>query len=359
MGYTADVFSVLIASPSDVVEDRSAAEETIYEWNYRNSKELKAALMPAMWEKGAIPAFGRPQGLINKQLVESADLLIGLFWTRFGSDTGVAPSGTVEEIDLLVSADKPALLYFSDRPVVPGTIDLTQMNVLREYKKKTYSKALVGSYSNLSELRERLFHHLTHHVKELKKMRGSLDEKDIELFLDADLPELDVSPPRSEGPLKSSGFTHWESAHFSLAISKEINDWYLQKAGIANWGDMTIDDKSGFWFSHNASPPSGWGDIRLPWIALFTERAAAQELNSKIKLFKTEKNIATFYLLWLAGHEGETRDFMIRYEQFIAKYIPEATRACYELSPKFTSRASMRNANAARCMPASVDANLS
>jgi hypothetical protein len=35
------------------------------------------------------------------------------------------------------------------------------------------------------------------------------------------------------------------------------------------------------------------------------------------------------------------------------------SRACYALSPQFISRASMRNANAARCMPASVDANRS
>jgi hypothetical protein len=34
-------------------------------------------------------------------------------------------------------------------------------------------------------------------------------------------------------------------------------------------------------------------------------------------------------------------------------------RACYELSPKFTSRASIRHTNAAQCIPARVDAKRS
>ena len=47
------------------------------------------------------PQMGdRPQELINKQLVGHCDLLIGSFWTRLGTPTGRAESGTAE-IDLL------------------------------------------------------------------------------------------------------------------------------------------------------------------------------------------------------------------------------------------------------------------
>jgi hypothetical protein len=31
--------------------------------------------------------------------VESGDILMGVFWTRLGTPTGKAPSGTVEEIE--------------------------------------------------------------------------------------------------------------------------------------------------------------------------------------------------------------------------------------------------------------------
>jgi hypothetical protein len=41
-------------------------------------------------------------------------------------NTGVAESGTVEEIDQFVAAAKPTMLYFSRRPIDPNSINLTQ-----------------------------------------------------------------------------------------------------------------------------------------------------------------------------------------------------------------------------------------
>ena len=69
--------------------------------------------MPVRWETHAHPVTGtRPQGAINDQLVAQADLLVGMFWTKIGTSTGVAVSGTAEEIDKIVAAGKPAMLYF-------------------------------------------------------------------------------------------------------------------------------------------------------------------------------------------------------------------------------------------------------
>lgn len=47
-----------------------------------------------------------------------------MFWTKLGTSTGVAASGTVEKVDEFVAAGKPALLYFSSRPVSSDKIDL-------------------------------------------------------------------------------------------------------------------------------------------------------------------------------------------------------------------------------------------
>jgi hypothetical protein len=54
-----------------------------------------------------------------------------MFWTKLGTDTGVADSGTVEEIDQFVSAGKPALLYFSSRPINPEASTSTNSNALK------------------------------------------------------------------------------------------------------------------------------------------------------------------------------------------------------------------------------------
>jgi hypothetical protein len=72
----------------------------------------------------------RPQAAINDELVRISDILVGMFWTKLGTHTGVAESGTVEEIDQFVAAAKPAMLYFSRRPIDPNAINVRQQRRL-------------------------------------------------------------------------------------------------------------------------------------------------------------------------------------------------------------------------------------
>jgi hypothetical protein len=109
----------------------------------------------------------RPQGAINAQIVQTSDILIGMFWTKLGTDTGVAESGTVEEINQFVEQQKPALLYFSNRPIDPGKIDLKQHRKLKAFKDETYRQALVGSFCSVDELRTNLLRDLTGQVRTL------------------------------------------------------------------------------------------------------------------------------------------------------------------------------------------------
>ncbi len=110
----------------------------------------------------------RPQAAINEQLVRDSDIMLGMFWTKVGTTTGVAESGTVEEIDQFVAAAKPAMLYFSRRPIDPNTIDLKQHRKLRSFKAATYKKALTGGFVGLDDLRQTLIRDLLRQVRELK-----------------------------------------------------------------------------------------------------------------------------------------------------------------------------------------------
>jgi hypothetical protein len=78
-----------------------------------------------------------------------------------GSSTGVAISGTVEEIDRFAAAGKPAMIYFSERPVNPSTIDLTQLGNLRDFKSATYTVSLTGSFKSPDDLQHQLFKQLS------------------------------------------------------------------------------------------------------------------------------------------------------------------------------------------------------
>jgi hypothetical protein len=75
-----------------------------------------------------------------------------MFWTKLGTSTGIAESGTVEEIDRFVESDKPAMLYLSNRPIPPSSIDTSQLTKLRDFKEATYKSALVGSFNRVDEI---------------------------------------------------------------------------------------------------------------------------------------------------------------------------------------------------------------
>jgi hypothetical protein len=162
MPFKSETYRVLIASPSDLEDERKAATEAINEWNAQHAAAEGVVLLPVKWETHALPETGiRPQGAINRQLVASSDLLIGMFWTKLGTNTGVAESGTVEEIDQFLSDGKPAMLYFSSRPVNPNRIDLAQSRRLRKFKDATYRTALVGGFTSADELKGTLLRDLS------------------------------------------------------------------------------------------------------------------------------------------------------------------------------------------------------
>ena len=136
MTFNAQVFRVFIASPSDLTEEREAATEVINDWNAQHAAAEGVVLLPVRWETHARPQGGtRPQQAINDQLVSKCDILLGMYWTRVGTSTGVAESGTIEEFDQFVAAAKPALLYFSRRPIDPVRIDAKQHAKLKAFKK--------------------------------------------------------------------------------------------------------------------------------------------------------------------------------------------------------------------------------
>lgn len=169
MSFKSTTYRVLIASPSDLWEERLAATEAINDWNAQHAAAESTVLLPVRWETHATPQAGmRPQEALNRQLARRCDIVIGMFWTKLGTSTGVAESGTVEEVDQFVAAGKPALLYFSGRPIDPNTIDLKQHRKLKRFKDKTYKNALVGRFKNLEELRQTLVRDLTRQVQELR-----------------------------------------------------------------------------------------------------------------------------------------------------------------------------------------------
>lgn len=164
------IFRVLVASPSDCVQERKIIPEVIAAWNAVHSLSAGAVLEPVMWETHSRPAMGnRPQELLNKQLVQNCDLLVGAFWTRLGTPTGKADSGTVEEIEEFRSASRPVLLYFSSAPVVPESLEREQYEALLKYRDELQQDGLYSRYETHADFRDQFQRHLASTMIDLLK----------------------------------------------------------------------------------------------------------------------------------------------------------------------------------------------
>ena len=167
------VYRVMIGSPSDLSDERRAATDAVNEWNAQHADAEGSVLLPVKWETHAVPATGlRPQSAINEQLVDRCDIFIGMFWSRLGTNTGIAVSGTAEEIDRFVAAGKPAMLYFS-RKSVPAKGDAKQAAKLQAFKAATRKRSLVGSFLGVNDLRRVLLRDITRQVRMLRPARVS------------------------------------------------------------------------------------------------------------------------------------------------------------------------------------------
>lgn len=145
--------------------------------------------MPIGWESHSSPAMGdRPQGIISKQILKGCDLLIAVFWTKFGTPTGKAESGTAEEIKEHLADGKPALLYFSSEPVVPDSIDPEQYRALKAFEKEKMGQGLIERYDSKTEFREKLVRQLAQTIIRQFGKSDNLEE--------SDLLALAVGPPR-------------------------------------------------------------------------------------------------------------------------------------------------------------------
>lgn len=167
MSYRATIFNVMIASPGDVDNERAIVRDVLHEWNAVNAATRKIVLLPLGWETHSSPEMGAPaQTIINKQVSSKCDLLVGVFWTRIGTATERHLSGTVEEIEDHISAEKPAMLYFSNKPAVLGRVDLDQVNKLNAFKEYCKNRGLLEMYDSEDEFKEKFYRQLQLKVNE-------------------------------------------------------------------------------------------------------------------------------------------------------------------------------------------------
>lgn len=198
IGITA--YDLLISCPGDVVEYIDTIRECIDNFNRYIGQLNNAQIVAKHWSTDSYPQSGdKPQELLNEQFVRDCDAAIAIFWTRFGTPTDKYGSGTEEEIEEMLSANKQVFMYFLDAPVEPSKINSEQYQNVNKFKDKYKDRGIYYTINNKDDFKTLFSNHLTMHFLPLIS-----NEKPISNI--TKLPDLKISGV-SDGEIQDSFFT--------------------------------------------------------------------------------------------------------------------------------------------------------
>jgi hypothetical protein len=165
---------VVVASPSDVMEERNLLEKVITDLNRSVAADRGVRLELLRWETQAYPGFhvDGPQGLIDSVLnIEDCDVLIGIFWKRFGTPVADAGSGTEHEFRNAYRSwqhhKRPAIMmYFNQKPWTPSTTEeAEEWGRVLSFKKDFPREGLWWPYKGARDFDRAVREHLTQFVR--------------------------------------------------------------------------------------------------------------------------------------------------------------------------------------------------
>ena len=281
MPYQATVYNVFIASPSDVRPEREIARQVIYEWNAAHAESEKAVLQPIGWETHSYPEMGeRPQEIINR-LVTKSDILVSIFRSRLGSPTGVAASGTIEEIEKHREAKKPTMIYFSNA-AIPHDVDTKQFEEVRKLREKYESEGLIGTFADSEDFRRVFTQDLATSMVEYLKARRS----DNAIRVSIDL----KSQPSSESNWQERPILEIQDLAIKRQFAAEKGSHFILSFMIANLGNVVCQ-------SHRVT-------IRIPLKFGSTPVIIDDEqppLNGRVSHYVDTESQSTAYVLEIRG----------------------------------------------------------
>ena len=133
-------------------------------------------LEPIGWETHTAPLVDRdPQHAVNVQIrPEDCDIYLAVLWSRLGTETPRAASGTVEEFERahksFIKRGRPRIMfYFSKAPVTPRLEDLPQLEAALRFQETVSTKGLVAHYRDLAEFARLVFQHVQLAVEQLEE----------------------------------------------------------------------------------------------------------------------------------------------------------------------------------------------
>jgi len=161
------ILQVFVGSPSDVQDERTAVREVIDDLNNTWAANSGVRFEAVSWETHAVPGMGESaQSVINQILPNDFDIFVGILWTRFGTPTKEAESGTEEEFHRAFERYKAVpnsveiLFYFKDEQVSPSSLDIGQLAKVVEFRNKIQELGLYWTFTTTEQFKANLRTHL-------------------------------------------------------------------------------------------------------------------------------------------------------------------------------------------------------
>lgn len=162
-------YNLLISCPSDVRDEIDIIKQTVQRFNEQFSEKFKIVFVVKHWKQDAYPeAGGNPQTLLNRQIVDSCDVAVAIFWNRFGTPTEKYQSGTEEEIAIMLEANKQVFMYFSEIPT-NNVIDNKEIDKIKAYREEYSKNGLYDTYSTIKQFEELFYNHLISYAKDKQR----------------------------------------------------------------------------------------------------------------------------------------------------------------------------------------------
>jgi hypothetical protein len=192
-----EVIRIMVASPSDVINERNCTQEVIENVNKNLAMRLGIIFEIRRWEdvSPAMHDLGA-QGRIDSELdIADCDYVVGIFWKRFGTPTKSGETGAEHEIRkayaLWIKHKRPqVMLYFSKDPYsfsTPEEVD--QLKSVLQFREEFHPRGLVKDYTGPEVFCTRFRDWLTRLVAERVNDRGTLI-RTMPCFVSASSPYL-------------------------------------------------------------------------------------------------------------------------------------------------------------------------
>lgn len=309
------ILTVCLCGPGDVSKEIAIARDIITDWNLNHADALACYVRHKHWLTDATPDMsGRGQEVINKQIIDKADIIVAIFWSRMGTSTGIAASGTEEEIRRGIALGKRVMVYFSDLDPLPPSTDYTQLARLSDFRTLLLSQGLSWSFSSRQQFKVEFQWHLSRAIHELVSVASNQKAATSSQSIVGNnniQASGDVTIYKS--PQRTKTIAARREGSVSRSQERQIQKW-IEKLAEGTIGKLRSEAYGEWWARFkNAFKVSKYEDIRadeMPAVkAWYTQQRGIQTRGLKSKApdsWRSARIIAIKTFMTRNGHTNET-----------------------------------------------------